>query len=57
MADVRHQTVTRITSDGDLDQAGVMAADGNSVFISSSSGYLSTLVRRWLTASGSKSSI
>jgi len=34
-----------------------MAADGNSVFISSSSGYMTTLVRRWLTASGKEEKI
>jgi len=57
LADVQHKTVTRITSDVELEQTGVMAADGNSVFISSSSGYLSTLVRRWLTASGKEEKI
>ena len=52
LADVQHKTVTRLTSDTELEQFGVMAADGNSVFIGSSSGYRTTLVRRWLTASG-----
>ncbi len=56
-ADVQHKTVTRLTSDADLEQTGVMAADGNSVFISSSSGYVTTLVRRWLTASGKEEKI
>ena len=57
MADVQHKTVTRLTSDAELEQYGVMAADGNSVFIGSSSGYLTTLVRRWLTASGREEKI
>jgi Tol biopolymer transport system component/predicted Ser/Thr protein kinase len=57
MADVQHKTVTRLTSDTELEQYGVMAADGNSVFISSSSGYITTLVRRWLTASGKEEKI
>ena len=56
-ADVQHKTVTRLTSDSEVEQSGVMAADGNSVFISSSSGYMTTLVRRWLTASGKEETI
>jgi eukaryotic-like serine/threonine-protein kinase len=52
LADVPRKTVTRLTADSDLEQSGVAAADGNSVFIASTSGYLSTVVRRWLTASG-----
>jgi len=57
LADVQHKTVTRLTSDTELEQYGVMAADGNSVIISSSSGYITTLVRRWLTASGKEEKI
>jgi Tol biopolymer transport system component/predicted Ser/Thr protein kinase len=57
MADVQHKTVTRLTGDTELEQYGVMAADGNSVFIGSSSGYITTLVRRWLTASGREEKI
>lgn len=57
LADVQHKTVTRLTSDTELEQYGVMAADGNSVFISSSSGYVTTLMRRWLTASGKEEKI
>lgn len=57
LADVQHKTVTRLTSDTEVEQYGVMAADGNSVFIGSSSGFVTTLVRRWLTASGKEETI
>jgi Tol biopolymer transport system component len=57
LADVQHKTVTRLTSDAELEQTGVMAADGNSVFISSTSGYVTTLIRRWVTASGKEEKI
>ncbi len=52
LADVPRKTITRLTADSDLEQSGVVAADGNSVILASTSGYLSTVVRRWLTASG-----
>ena len=52
LADIQRKTITRLTSDSELVQTGAVAADGNSVFIATTSGYLSTLVRRWLTASG-----
>jgi len=57
LANVQHKTVTRLTSDAELEQYGVMATDGNSVFIGSSSGFVTTLVRRWLTASGKEEKI
>lgn len=57
LADLQHKKVTRLTSEGELEQTGVMAPDGNSVFISTSSGYVSSLVRRWLTASGKEEKI
>jgi eukaryotic-like serine/threonine-protein kinase len=52
LADIRRKTVTRLTADSDLEQAGVVTADGNSVVISTTSGYTASLVQRWLTASG-----
>lgn len=52
LADTQRKTVTRLTADSELEQTGVVAGDGNSVFIASTSGYTGTLVRRWLTASG-----
>ena len=52
LADIQRKTVNRLTGDADLVQTGIAAPDGNSVFISTTSGYVSTLVRRWLTASG-----
>ena len=52
LADTRRRTLTRLTADSDLEQAGVVSADGNSVVISATSGYTGSLVQRWLTASG-----
>ena len=52
LADIQRKTVNRLTGDAELVQTGVAAPDGNSVFIATTSGYVSTLVRRWLTASG-----
>ena len=52
LADIQRKTVNRLTGDAELVQTGIAAPDGNSVFIATTSGYVSTLVRRWLTASG-----
>jgi hypothetical protein len=52
LADTKRKTVTRLTPDSDMEQTAVVAGDGNSVFISSTSGYATTVLRRWLTASG-----
>ena len=52
LADTRRKTLTRLTADSELEQAGVVSADGNSVVISATSGYSGSLVQRWLTASG-----
>jgi eukaryotic-like serine/threonine-protein kinase len=51
LADPERRTVTRLTPDSDQEQSAVVAADGKSVFISSTDGYTVTLVQRWLTAS------
>jgi len=52
LADAQRKTVIRLTADSELDQSGVVSADGNSVFISTTSGYASSLERKELTASG-----
>jgi len=52
VADLQRKTLTRITLDSDLRQSAVIAPDGNSAFISTTSGYVGTLERHWLTASG-----
>ena len=52
VADAQRKTVTRLTPDSEMAQTGVVSADGNSAIISTTSGYNSTLVRRWLNASG-----
>ncbi len=52
LADVRRKTVLRLTGDSELEQSGVVSADGNSVLIATTSGYNSSLVLRGLIASG-----
>jgi Tol biopolymer transport system component len=52
LADTQRKTVTRLTADSEMAQTGVVSADGNFAIISTTSGYNSTLVRRWLNASG-----
>jgi Tol biopolymer transport system component len=52
LADLERKTMTRLTSDTGLLEVGVVSPDGNSVLISSSSGYSSSLVQHSLTASG-----
>ena len=50
--DTERRTITRLTPDSELDQRGVVSADGKSVLISATNGYHSTLVRRSLVSSG-----
>ena len=52
LVDGQRKTVSRLTPDSDLDQNGVVSADGKSVFTLQTSGYKSSLVRRSLTSSG-----
>jgi Tol biopolymer transport system component len=52
LADAERKTVIRLTADSELDQTGVVSADGNNVLIGATSGYASSLVQRWLMASG-----
>jgi Tol biopolymer transport system component/predicted Ser/Thr protein kinase len=52
LVDGERKTVTRLTPDSDLDQNGVVSADGKSVFTLETSGYKSSVVRRSLTSSG-----
>ena len=54
LADTQRKTASRLTPDSDQDQTGIVAADGNSAFITSTSGYSSSLLRRWLTGSGNE---
>jgi eukaryotic-like serine/threonine-protein kinase len=52
LGDTQRKTVTRLTADSEMAQTGVVSADGNFAIISTTSGYNSTVVRRWLNASG-----
>jgi Tol biopolymer transport system component len=52
LMDIQRKTVIRLTPDAELTQSGVVTADGNAVLISTTSGYDSSLVRRWLNGSG-----
>ena len=52
IADTARKTITRITPDSDLDQKGVVSADGKSVLYTSTTGYHSVVVERPLIAPG-----
>jgi len=52
LADLQNKTMTRLTSDAGMTEVGIASPDGNTVWISSTSGYSSSLVQRSLTASG-----
>jgi len=52
LADLQRKTVNRLTPDLETSQTGGMLPDGKSVLIANTTGYLSSLVRRELGASG-----
>jgi eukaryotic-like serine/threonine-protein kinase len=52
LADLERKTMTRLTSDAGMTEVGLASPDGNTVWISSTSGYSSSLVQRSLTTSG-----
>ena len=52
LADTERKTITRLTPDSELEQTGVVAADGKSVVTSATSGYHSVVMQRSLTSSG-----
>jgi len=52
LADTERRTITRLTPDSELDQRGVVSADGKSVLITATSGYHTALVQRSLVSSG-----
>src|SRR5579859_1760149 len=52
IADTQRKTVNRLTPDLDANQTGLIFPDGNSVLIATTTGYLSSLSRRELGASG-----
>jgi Tol biopolymer transport system component len=52
LADTERKTIARLTPDSELDQRGVVSADGKSVLNTATSGYLSVLTQRSLVSSG-----
>lgn len=52
LLDPRRKNMTRLTADADLGQSGMVAADGNSVFLAAGNSYRGTTTRRWLNATG-----
>jgi Tol biopolymer transport system component len=54
LTDTERKTVTRLTPDSELDERGLVSADGNHALINSSSGYHSAMVQRSLTSSGTE---
>jgi Tol biopolymer transport system component len=52
LADTARKTITRLTPDSELDQRGLVSADGTSVLNTGTSGYHSLLVQRSLVSSG-----
>lgn len=51
LADTERRSITRLTADSDLEQNGVVSADGKTVFTTATSGYHSTLAQRSLGSS------
>jgi eukaryotic-like serine/threonine-protein kinase len=52
LADPERKTITRLTPDSQMDQRGVVSADGKSLLSTATSGYHSVLVQRSLISSG-----
>jgi Tol biopolymer transport system component len=52
LADSQRKTEIRLTPNMELDQTGVVSPDGSSAIIAATSGYVSSVVRRGLTAFG-----
>jgi len=52
LADTERKTITRLTPDSELENRGIVSADGKSVIMTATSGYHSVLVKRSLISSG-----
>jgi len=57
IADVQRKTINRITSDANTAQTARMSADGKELWIATTTGYLSSLSHKSLTASGTEEKI
>lgn len=53
LLDPQRKTMTRLTPDLDIGQSGLIAADGNSVFLGSGTTYKGAVTRKWLNGSRS----
>jgi Tol biopolymer transport system component len=57
ISDVARKTVNRLTQDSDRSATGAVSPDGKDVWISTSTGYVSSLVRKSLSASGAEEKV
>jgi Tol biopolymer transport system component len=57
ISDVARKTVNRLTQDSDRSSAGALSPDGKDVWISTSTGYVSSLTRKSLSASGTEEKV
>ncbi len=57
ISDVARKTVNRLTQDSDRAATGVVSPDGKDVWISTTTGYISSLTRRSLSASGTEEKV
>jgi eukaryotic-like serine/threonine-protein kinase len=57
IADVQRKTINRITPDSNTAQIGVLSPDGRDVWITTTNGYISSLTRKSLTASGAEEKV
>ncbi|HTW58705.1 MAG TPA: protein kinase [Terriglobales bacterium] len=57
ISDVARKTVNRLTQDSDRSATGVVSPDGKDVWISTTTGYISNLTRKSLSASGAEEKV
>ena len=57
ISDVARQTVNRLTQDSDRSSTGTLSPDGKDVWISTSTGYVTSLTRKSLSASGTEEKV
>jgi Tol biopolymer transport system component len=57
ISDVARKTVNRLTEDSDRPATGALSPDGNDVWISTTTGYISSLTRKSLSASGTEQKV
>jgi Tol biopolymer transport system component len=57
ISDVARKTVNRLTQDSDRSSTGAVSPDGKDVWISTTTGYISSLTRKSLSASGTEEKV